>query len=102
MTEWDLHPWKLEKLKTMRESGAEFDEISEELGMSQNACKMKCCIEGIYKSVKSKARPGPLRNESGNRLCITCRKTFFSWHKRKNQRCSDCNRRDEYSTAFSL
>ena len=100
MTEWDINPWKLDKLRTMRESGSEFDEIAEELEMSQNACKMKCCIEGIYKSVKSKSKPSPLRDESGNRACITCRKDFHSWHKKKNQRCARCARLEENSMAF--
>lgn len=99
MTEWEMHPEKLAKLREMREAGQDFDEIAEVVGMSEHACKMKCSIDGIYKNVKTKSKPVPIKNRSGTRKCIQCRKNFHSWDKTKNQICSRCSRLGEYSAA---
>lgn len=34
-------------------------------------------------------------SEAGDRPCMTCGRVFRSWHKRNNQRCEDCKRRDD-------
>src|SRR3990172_12420064 len=95
-------------MREMRESGFDFEEISESVGPPTEGCRTKANNLGIR---KNKGRPvdrhtgitddGPELHHRKNgrpmakppelRHCITCKKMFKSWDRTKNQRCQRCN-----------
>ena len=102
---------QIETLRTLREEGCDFDEISEYVGHSPNSCQRTAAENGIYKSGRSPITrhtgvtdDGPELNHRKNgrplagklvmHPCICCRVIFKSWDRTKNQICSPCKSLD--------
>ena len=94
-------------LRTMREGGCEFDEISEYAGHSPKSCQRTATENGIYKprreppirhtgvtddgpELNHRKNGRPLAGKPEMRPCICCHKMFKSWDRVKNQICYRC------------
>jgi predicted Zn-ribbon and HTH transcriptional regulator len=105
-------------LKSMRENGEDWPEISVATGHTESSCRTKANTEGIR---KHKGKPidrhigivddGPEMNHRKNgrpiqkppemRPCIGCKKMFESWDIKKNQRCPRCKSLSDTNTVYT-
>lgn len=88
-------------LKAMRDAGHDFEEISEATGHTPASCRTKIYSEKVLKyanhEIYASKNGRPMAKPPVMRPCITCKKLFKSWDAAKNQRCSACAARSEYS-----
>jgi hypothetical protein len=116
------NPWTREHvdiLRTMREEGCSFEEISEHVPHTPKSCQRAATDNGIYKPFRAKpvkhtgvtddgpemyhrANGRPMAKKYVLRPCIiiTCKKMFWSWDRTKNQICPKCSQMTSSPYAF--